>query len=521
MSGQVALLGIDIGTSSCKALLLAPDGTMLAVASAGYPVLNPQPGWSEQDPENWIDGAIAAVGAVLAQCPGVTVLCIGLSGQMHGLTPLDADGKVLRPAILWNDQRNGAEIGEATEMAGGLERLLGETNNPMLTGYTAGKILWMRRHEPALFAQLGHVLNPKDYLRLQLTGEYATEVSDASGTGLFDVCRRKWSAPVIEALELDPRILPFCEESHVVTGRVTPQAAALFGLQAGIPVVGGGGDAVIQTLGSGVIDPGDLQTTLGTAGILASALDAPLANPDGRLQVFCNIAPDRWHAMGVSLDGAGVLTWFQSIAGMLASHSESDEVSIEALIERAGTSPAGARGLVFLPYLSGGRCPYPDPHARGAFIGLTRRHGDADLIRSLLEGAVFGLRDMFDAMQALGIGGNRIVTSGGGTRSPLWRQIQADVFGVDVLTVGGAESGGALGAAMVAGIGAGIWPDASAAARTCRPASRTPFNPETHETYTRMFKIYHDLYPLLRDSFVQLGHPGFDPIETIGREPVA
>ena len=512
MSRSGTLLGVDIGTSSCKALLLAPDGTVVGVASAAYPVLNPYPGWSEQDPECWIIGAAKAVRAALAQCPGVKVHAIGLSGQMHGLTPLDANRRVLRPAILWNDQRNGAEVAEITEMAGGQEQLLAQTSNPMLTGYTGGKIVWMRRHEPELFARLRHVLNPKDYLRLRLTGEFATEVSDASGTGLFDVRRRQWSATVIDALGLDPAILPPCSESHIVTGHVTPEAAALFGLEAGIPVVGGGGDAVIQTLGSGVIDPGHLQTTLGTAGILASALDAPRDNPGGRLQIFCNIAPDRWHAMGVSLDGAGVLTWFQSIAGMLANRGDSG-LSIEALIERASDSPAGARGLVFLPYLSGGRCPHPDPDARGAFVGLTRRHGDADLVRSLLEGAVYGLRDMYDAMEALGISGSRIVTSGGGTRSALWRQIQADVFGCEVVTIDGAESGGALGAAMVAGVGAGVWATASAAARICRPASRTPFDPQTHETYAAMFKIYQHLYPRLRDSFVQLSDPRFDTVD--------
>ncbi|OAM72972.1 xylulokinase [Devosia elaeis] len=503
-----ALLGIDVGTSSCKALLLDPSSQVLATHSADYPVLNPHPGWSEQDPECWIAGAQAAVRGALSKCPGVKIIAIGLSGQMHGLTPLDKDHTVLRPAILWNDQRNADEVAAITEAAGGLESLLAQTNNPMLTGYTGGKIAWMRRHEPELYPRMRHALNPKDYLRLRLTGEVATEVSDASGTGLFDVRNRQWARPLIERLGIDPEILPPSHESDVITGRVSVEAAEAFGLEPGIPVVGGGGDAVIQTLGSGVIDPGDLQTTLGTAGILAAALDTPAVNPKGRVQVFCNIAPDRWHAMGVSLDGAGLLTWFQAIAGELADGA--GNVTIEKLVERASKSPPGARGLVFLPYLSGGRCPHPDPHARGAFVGLTRRHGDADMVRSLLEGAVYGLRDMYDAMASLGLGRHRIVTSGGGTRSTLWRQMQADIFGCDVVTTDGAEAGGAMGAAMVAGIGVGIWADASTAARLRRTETRCSFNPELQETYTRMFTIYQSLYPLLRDSFTQLGHPGFD-----------
>jgi xylulokinase len=309
-----ALLGLDIGTSGCKALLLGPDGRVIATDTAAYPLSQPRPGWTEQNPQLWIEGARQAIAGVMGKATGIELLCVGLSGQMHGLVPLDAAQQVLRPAILWNDQRNGAECARITEAAGGLQALLEATNNRMLVGYTGGKILWMQRHEPELFARLTTVLNPKDYLRLRLTGEIATEVSDASGTGLFDVRARVWATALMERVGIDPALMPPVFESQMISGRITVAAADVFGLPAGTPVVGGGGDSVIQTIGSGVIAPGELQTTIGTAGILAAALDAPQDNPDGRLQLFCNVAADKWHCMGVSLNAGGgdelVSRWF-------------------------------------------------------------------------------------------------------------------------------------------------------------------------------------------------------------------
>ncbi|HET9070231.1 MAG TPA: xylulokinase, partial [Amaricoccus sp.] len=443
-----ALLGIDIGTSGCKALLIGTDGAVIAASTATYPLSQPRPGWSEQDPALWIEGAREAVAGVLAKSGSLEILCIGLSGQMHGLTPLDAGHRVLRPAILWNDQRNGAECEAITEAAGGLEALLTVTDNRMLVGYTGGKILWMRNHEPELFARMALVLNPKDYLRLVLTGESATEVSDASGTGFFDVRRRGWATGLIEAAGIDPAILPPAFESQEVTGRVSPEAAARFGLPAGIPVAGGGGDSVIQTIGSGVIAPGELQTTIGTAGILAAALDGPAENPDGRLQVFCNVAADKWHCMGVSLNAGGAMGWFRDTAAR--------GIDFDALTAEAAASPPGARGLLFLPYLNGERCPHPDPVARGAFVGLTARHGRGDMARSVMEGVVHAFADMHALMRPMGIAGRIVKASGGGARSTLWRQMQADSFGCDVVTTEGAAEGGAFGAALVAGLAAGV-----------------------------------------------------------------
>lgn len=497
-----ALLGIDIGTSGCKALLIGVGGAVIAADTASYPLSQPRPGWTEQDPELWVEGARKAVAGALAKAPAVKILCVGLSGQMHGLTPLDAQHRVLRPAILWNDQRNGAECAALTEKAGGLDGLLAATNNRMLVGYTGGKMLWMQRHEPELFARMALMLNPKDYLRLRLTGEVASEVSDASGTGFFDVRCRQWATGLIELAGIDPDLLPPVFESQQITGRISARGAALFGLPEGVPVAGGGGDSVIQTIGSGVIAPGELQTTIGTAGILAAALDAPQDNPDGKLQVFCNVAADKWHCMGVSLNAGGAMGWYRDT--LCADMPFAD------LAAEAAGSPAGARGLLFLPYLNGERCPHPDPAARGAFVGLTARHRRADMTRALMEGVVHAFADMHALMRPMGIDGRIIKASGGGARAALWRQIQADMFGCDVVTTEGAAEGAAFGAALVAGLAVGVWPDAAEAARQCRDLTRETPDPDTAAVHARAHQIYRALYPALSDSFAALGDPIFD-----------
>jgi xylulokinase len=502
-----ALLGIDIGTSGCKALLIDGEGVVLASHTETYGLSQPRPGWTEQDPASWIDGARAAVAAVLAERPEAELAAVGLSGQMHGLTPLDAGHKVLRPAILWNDQRNGAECDAITECAGGIQGLLARTNNRMLVGYTGGKIIWMRDHEPDLFGRLRHVVNPKDYLRLVLTGEIATEVSDASGTGLFDTRERRWASGLLELLDLDAAILPPCHESHVVSGKVGRSGAALFGIPEGTPVVGGGGDSVIQTIGSGVITPGALQTTIGTAGIVAAALDAPVANPDGRLQVFCNVAPSKWHCMGVSLNAGGAMEWFRT---MLAGFRGGEAPSAKDMAAIAANAPAGSHGLVFLPYLNGERCPHPDPSARGGFVGLTARHEAADMARSLMEGVTHSLFDIYRLMEAAGIGRSIIKASGGGARSALWRQMQADLFGCDVVTTEGAAEGGAFGAALVAGVGVGVWADAVEAAKSCRAVTRETPDAAGAAAMREAFAIYAGLYDDLSGAFSALSGSGLD-----------
>lgn len=501
-----ALLGIDIGTSGCKALLISVDGDVLASSTATYGLSQPRTGWTEQDPALWIEGARKSVASVMQQAPDVELLCIGLSGQMHGLTPLDADKNILRPAILWNDQRNSAEVEEITEKAGGLEALISITGNRMLVGYTGGKILWMKNHEPELFAKLRYVLNPKDYLRYVLTGELATEVSDASGTGLFNVYQREWATELIEKLGINPAILPVCHESHVISGRISASGSAAFGLPAGIPVVGGGGDSVIQTIGSGVIEPGELQTTIGTAGILAAALNAPTPSADGRIQMFCNVAPDKWHAMGVSLNAGGAMGWFRSV---LSQAGHKSDLSFDDIVKAAEVSKAGASGLLFLPYLNGERCPHPDPSARGALVGLTARHGFGDIGRSVMEGVTHAFYDMHALMSSMGIEGRVIKASGGGARSPLWRQMQADLFNCDVVTTEGAAEGGAFGAALVAGVGAGIWKDATEAARIIRELTRQQPDSVDGDIYRKAHRIYRDLYPAMVQSFHGLNDPAF------------
>lgn len=496
------LLGIDVGTSSCKTILVDHDGAIVASETAAYPLSIPRPGWAEQDPADWITGARDALSALLAKADGVNITAIGLSGQMHGLTPLDKNHAVIRPAILWNDQRTGAECEQVSAAAGGLEGLLKLTNNPMLTGYTGGKILWLRNHEPAHFEALAQALNPKDYLRLKLTGELATEVSDASGTGLFDVASRCWSRELLDKTGIDPALLPDCHESDVVSGRVSRAGAEQFGLPEGVPVIGGGGDAVIQTLGSGVVSTGVLQTTIGTAGIAAAALDQPADNPGGRLQIFCNVAKQRWHCMGVSMNAGGAFAWLRQL---LRSAASGAEISFDQLVEKAASVPPGSDGVLFLPYLMGERCPWPDPDARAAFIGLRSEHNDAHLVRSLLEGVVFALRDMVALMAATGTATPaRLYASGGGASSSLWNQIQADVFDCEVVTARGAAEGGAYGAALLAGVGSGVWADVDQAAAVCTIEQRWQPDSAKAARYRQYFAIYQDLYPLLSPVFSRL-----------------
>lgn len=505
-----AVLGIDIGTSGCKALLLSTDGELIGSETATYDLAQPRPGWTEQDPALWIEGTRQAVGKLVAAHRDVEIRAIGLSGQMHGLTPLDEADRVLRPALLWNDQRNGAECAALTEKAGGEAALRGYTNNRMLLGYTGGKIAWMRNHEPDLFARLKQVLNPKDYLRLVLTGEKATEVSDASGTGLFDVRARAWSSSLMEKLDIDAGLFAPCHESPEITGRVSRSGAELFGLAEGIPVVGGAGDSVIQTIGSGVIAPGDVQTTIGTAGIVASALDRPIDNPGSRLQVFCNVAPGKWHAMGVTLNAGFAMSWFQRL---LRGFAAGREWSYDDIAAAAAESQAGSRGLVFLPYLNGERAPHSDPDARGAFIGLTGLHGPSDMARAVMEGVAFALYDIFTVMREAGIEASVVKASGGGARSALWRQMQADLFGCDVVTTQGAAEGAAFGAALVAGLGIGLYETPEQAAALCRPLTREGADAASRARLTPGFAVYQALYPALRDNLHALSR-AFDDIQT-------
>ena len=496
MEAELAYLGIDIGTSACKALVLGKDGNILATHTSEYSFDQPNPGWTEQHPKVWIKGAKEAISGALSQTSNLNISAVGLSGQMHGLTPIDKTGNVIRPAILWNDQRNSKEAAEIETLVGGTDKLLQLTNNRMLTGYTGGKILWMQKHEPNNFEKIHMVLNPKDYLRLVLTGEFATEVSDASGTGLFDVAQRTWSENLLDKLSFDRSILPKSFESDIVTGQISESAAEAFSLPKGVPVIGGGGDAVIQTLGSGVVKPGNLQTTIGTAGIVAAALKSPQENYLGRLQVFCNLSPDLWHVMGVSLNAGGALNWLRTILGSEQSFSE--------LVESASQTGPGASGLLFLPYLNGERCPHPDPEARGTFWGLTARHNSGHLVRSLMEGVVFSIYEISSLINAMGIETNLVNASGGGTRSELWLQMQADIFDCPVLTTKGASEGAAFGAALLSGVSQKNWNSIEEATNCCSELTRNLPLEDRRKTYSQVYEIYSELYDKMKSSFSRL-----------------
>jgi xylulokinase len=499
MADTPLLLGIDVSTTGAKALLIGPMGDVVASASTPLAVSTPHPLWSEQEPADWWDGVVLSIRQVLAESGAApeAIAAIGLTGQMHGLVLLDENGEVLRPAILWNDQRTGAQCDEIRARVG-RERLIRITGNDALTGFTAPKILWVREHEPEVYARARHMLLPKDFVRFRLTGEYATDRAGGSGTLLFDLGRRDWSDEVVEALEIPREWLPPTHEGPQVTGRVSAGAAGATGLLAGTPVVGGGGDQAAGAVGVGAVAPGIISLVLGTSGVVFATTAGPLVEPEGRLHAFCHAVPGRWHFMGVMLSAAGSLRWYRDTAAAGAAY--------RALDEEATAVAPGSEGLLFLPYLTGERTPHPDPLARGAFVGLTVRHSRAHLTRAVLEGVAFGLKDSFELIQESGMGPVREVrVSGGGAQSPLWRQIIADVLGAELRTVNTTE-GAAYGAAMLAAVGAGFYESVPAACeRMIALTGRTvPLAPNV-EAYRAYYELYRELYPALSGMFRRLG----------------
>jgi xylulokinase len=438
-----AFVGLDVGTTGVKAIAVSAEGEVLARAEEEYPLSTPAPGWSEQDPEDWwraTEAALAAVGAEGAAG-------IGLSGQMHGLVALDASDEVIRPAILWNDQRTSAEC-EEIERRIGVERLIRLTGNRALTGFTAPKLLWLRKHEPEAYKRIRHVLLPKDYVRLRLTGERATDVTDASGTLLFDVAERRWSSDVLDALEIPPDWLPEALESARISGRTGD----------GIPVAAGAGDQAAGALGVGVAGPGPLSVVIGTSGVVFAALPAYEPEPEARLHVFCHAVPGTWHAMGVMLSAAGSLRWFRDAFAPEVAYDE-------LLAEAEGVGP-GAEGVLFLPYLSGERTPHADPRARAAFTGLGSEHGRATLVRAVLEGVAYGLRDSLELLRHLGVRLESGRVSGGGARSRLWLRIVSSALGLP-LELTAVEEGAAFGAALLGAVAAGVFADVHEAIDEC------------------------------------------------------
>ena len=492
-------LGIDTSTTSSKALLIDEQGNVVAVASNPHTLQTPKPWWSEQDPREWWEAVSASIRSVLEQADigGEEVAAIGLTGQMHGLVLLDEAGNVLRPAILWNDQRTQSQC-DAIHRIIGREKFIQITGNVALTGFTAPKILWVKENEPEVFAKAKHVLLPKDYVRYQLTGEYAMDKADGAGTVLFDLKARDWSDEVLSALDIPRAWMPRTFEGTEFTGYVTEEAAALTGLKVGTPFAAGGGDQAAGAVGVGAVEPGIIGLTVGTSGVVFATTPSALIEPAGRLHAFCHAVPGMWHFMGVMLSAAGSLQWYRDTLA--------PNVSFDDLLKEAEAIPAGSEGLQFLPYLSGERTPHPDPLARGAFIGLTLRHSRGHMTRAVLEGVAFGLKDSFTLIQNAGLGEiTQVRGSGGGTKGALWRQILASVLEAELVTVNTTE-GGAYGAALLAGVGAGTWSDVTSACKVSIKITGSTGPDESQAlTYQKAYTIYQELYPSLKESFAKMG----------------
>ncbi|WP_070000572.1 xylulokinase [Cellulosilyticum sp. I15G10I2] len=498
------LLGIDIGTSGTKTVLFDNAGNAVASSTKEYPLYQPQIGWAEQDPLDWWHAVCETIKEVIYKknIMPQDIKGIGLSGQMHGLVMLDKEGNVIRKSIIWCDQRTEKECTEITQRVGA-ERLMQITANPALTGFTASKILWVRNNEPDNYEKCRKILLPKDYIRYMLTGEFATEVSDASGMQLLDISERKWSSEVLEKLEIPREYLADVYESVVVTGKVNKKAAQATGLMIDTPVVGGAGDQAAGGIGNGIIKEGLVSTMIGTSGVVFAHLDRPMIDSAGRVHTFCHAVPGAWHVMGVT-QGAGLsLKWFRDnfcIGEMgVAKFMNIDPYVL--MTKQAECSPAGSRGIIYLPYLMGERSPHLNPKAKGVFFGITASHTKNDMLRAVLEGVSYSLADCMDIIKGMGITPNQVMASGGGGKSKLWRQIQADMFNSTICTNKSSE-GGALGVALLAGVGAGIYKNINEACEIAInvEAEQNPIEMNV-QTYSKYHKLYQKLYIDLKDSF--------------------
>lgn len=506
-------LGIDVGTGGTRALLVDAAGKVIAAASGAHaPISMPQPLWAEQDANDWWRAAQTAIQAVLRESgiQPAAVQAIGLTGQMHGVVLLDADGAVLGPSLIWCDQRTQPQV-ERLTAAIGTGRIIEYTANPLLTGFSAPKLQWVREHRPEDWGRARSFLLPKDYIRFRLSGERATDVADASGTGLFDVVHRRWSEPMLAALELGAAFVPRAYEGPEITGHVTAAAAQVTGLAAGTPIVAGGGDQAAGAVGNGIVGAHLASATIGTSGVVFAATEQPLVDREGRVHTFCHAVPGGWHVMGVT-QGAGLsLRWFRDQFGVApasaAAASQDRRASqdpYDRLCEEAATSPAGARGLLFLPYLMGERTPHLDAQARGAWIGLTAAHTRADLVRAVLEGVAFSLRDSLAIFAALGQHPRQMRLSGGGARGHVWPQIQADVYGVECVRLASTE-GAAYGAALLAMVGHGPFVTVAQACAHCiQVETQISPDPRHRLVYDQCYEMYRQLYPRLRDFFPSL-----------------
>ena len=490
-------LGLDVGTSGVKAVLVAPDGDVKASTTTPLAMATPKPGWAEQDPEAWWQASLASIRAVRGTLPGAEIAAVGISGQMHSSVFLDSHGDVIRPALLWCDGRTTEECREITERVGGEARLRDLASNPALEGFTLPKVLWLRKHEPEGFKRLASVMLPKDYIRYRLTGAIATEPSDASATLMYDTARRRWSDDIMRAVDLPMAILPALGESAEVLGRVSTQAAGLSGLREGTPVVGGGADNACGAAGVGVVAPGEVVASWGTSGTVLAPMPEPHVDPGLRAHTFCHVMPNTWYMMGVVLSAGGAFSWYrEQFARDLASAGNADA----KLDAEAASVAAGAEGVTFLPYLQGERTPHRDASARGAVLGLSLAHTRAHVTRAVLEGVAFALRDSLTILQALGMTPRELLLTGGGAKSAFLRRLQAEVYGLPVTTVN-REEGPAYGAALLAAVGAGAFADLPAAAKaTLRRSVPEHPAPGAHEAYDAPYQRFRDAFRAARLS---------------------
>jgi xylulokinase len=492
------LLGIDVGTGGTRAVVVDEQGSIVASQTAEHAQFtSPQTGWAEQEPRDWWRAATEAIRAVLTQVAAEEIAGVGFSGQMHGAVLLDADAEVIRPALIWCDQRTSAQCQSLTEQIGAA-RLIELTANPALTNFTLTKLMWVREREPELWSRFRYFLLPKDYIRLRLTGERATDVADASGTLLLDVANRRWSSAMLETLELDQSCLPALFESSEITGRVSPEGANATGLRAGTPVVAGAGDQAAGAVGMGIVAPGAVSATIGTSGVVFAATPRPALDKGGRVHTFCHGIPGRWHVMGVTQAAGLSLRWFRDQFGVRGAAADDQRDPYELLSQEAAAAPPGSDGVLWAPYLMGERTPHLDPEARAALVGLTASHTRAHVIRAILEGVAFSLRDTLTIFAEMDVPVDTIRLGGGGARGRLWRQIQADIYGreVEILV---AEEGAAYGAALLAGVGVGAWSSVDeACARAVRVATRVEPDTKSAALLNERYLAYRALYPALR-----------------------
>ena len=497
-------IGIDVGTTGTKTLICDDKGQVLATVTEEYPAYTPKPLWSEQDPEDWWEGTCNGIRRVIQEAgvDGQEVEGIGLSGQMHGLVMLDENQEVIRPAILWNDQRTAAECAEITDTVG-YERLMELVCNPALTGFTAPKILWVRKNEPENYDKCRNVLLPKDYVRFRLSGTFATEVSDASGMLLLNIKERTWSDEVLEKLDIDKDLLPECYESPEVSAQVSPDVAEELGIPANTPIVGGAGDQAAGAVGNGIVKSGVISATIGTSGVVFAFSDEVHTDPQGRVHTFCHAVPDKWHVMGVMLSAGGSFQWLRDNLADWEKHqaAEQDKDPFELLTSGAAQADPGSEGLFFLPYLTGERTPHANPNAKGAWIGLTPRHGKNEIVRSVMEGITYGMKDSLEIMRGMGIDVQQIRVSGGGAKSAFWRQMQADVYEHPVCTINASE-GPAYGVALLAGVGTGNWSSVEEACESAISITSECANKEENSRFYReLYPVFQKLYNSLEDDF--------------------